>query len=95
MGRITVDVVLPNGIERAHNVTLSDNVESSSLARIFAEKAKLLQASAEHVECRFANKRDGRMIGPSETLEQAGVEQGDTLRLLLDGIPAGMGEFRE
>jgi len=88
MGRLTVDVILPNGIERAHNVTLSDNVSSSELARIFAEKAKLLQENAEHVECRFANKRDGRMIGPGETLEAAGVQQGDTLRLLLDGIPA-------
>ena len=85
MPTVTVDVIHPNGIDCARDVKLPTDKPSSRVARRLAELMKIGQAQDERATCEFLHKHTGRKLAPNETLEQGGVKDGDTLKLLITG----------
>jgi len=86
MASVTVDVVHPNGIDCARNATLPTDKPSARVARRLAKMMKIPQADDDHATCELFNKRNARQLAPDETLADAGVLEGDTLKLLVMGL---------
>ena len=84
---VTVDVVHPNNIDYARHARLPTDKPSSRVARKLAEMMKVPQAEArDDTPFGLYNKRNARKLAPIETLADAGVLDGDTLKLLITAI---------
>jgi uncharacterized ubiquitin-like protein YukD len=84
-----VDVVYPNDVDIARGLALPMDRPSSRVARKLAEKLNIEGWDSEHVVCALKHKTTERQFAPHETLSQAGVRNGDVLKLLVTGFAGG------
>jgi len=85
MASVKVDVVHPNGIDCARNATLPTDKPSGRVARKLAEMMKIPYTDDHFARFGFLNERNARRLARDETLADAGVLEGDTLRLVVMG----------
>ena len=81
MAQVSVTIVNP-GVSANRSAQLPDDVPASDIVRALVKRMKLpLQHQGEPVSYRLHHKQTGRILAAQQSLRDAGVQDGHTLRL--------------